>query len=153
MNTTPNSAVSYSIEPPRKLSHAEEIQQLIDRPGIGNEECHHRGMSFYYTEGVLDLANAAGAHWLIDAIFSWQIDRHVRNEEFQVWTLKAAINRPRHYLLICEDGGKDGHESQRLATQEIEYSDFPLDHVELYVELGSVDGKHSAQILMLPSER
>ena len=131
----------------------EQIQQLIDHPGVGNEEYHHRGMSFYYTEGVLDLANAAGAHWLIDAIFSWQIDRHVRSEEFQVWTLKAAINRPRHYLLICEDGGKDGHESQRLATQEIEYSDFPLDHVELYVELGSVDGKHSAQILMLPSER
>jgi len=38
-------------------------------------------------------------------------------------------------------------------TQDIAFTDFPLDEVELWVEMGSIDGVNPAYVAMLPSER
>lgn len=41
------------------------------------------------TEGVMFLANAARAYWLLDAIASYQCEKRVIAEAFQAWTLKV----------------------------------------------------------------
>jgi hypothetical protein len=89
-----------------------------------------------YTEGVQDLAEQAGAYWLIDLIASWTLDPKVQTEEFVVWKLTV---KPDHTALaVAEDG--NGNE---LARQEIEYSDFPLQEISLYL---------TDNTLLLPSE-
>lgn len=123
----------------------EGIEALLDQ-FTGTENYYHRGMSFYTTDGVHFLAEAAGAHWLIDAIFSWQVHPRIRREPFQSWTLKVDLEK-RSAVLVGTDG--DGHQ---LARQQIQYTDFPLPEIKLWVELGSVDEKHTAQICLLPSE-
>ena len=128
----------------------EELQSNLAQ-FIGTED-YYRGLvsSFYYTDGVKFLADQAGkqgAHWLVDAICSWQFSNKVRREEFQVWTLKTNLEK-KSAVLICDDGNE--HE---ITRQQITRTDFNLPEIKLYLELGSVDAKHTAQILMLPSER
>jgi hypothetical protein len=140
--------VRYPVSP-------ETLQHVLDSAS-GSDRYYHRGMSFYYTDGVKFLADQGGCHWLIDAIYSWQISPRVRREPFQVWTLRTyySPNQSQKYaVLTADDGGKDGKPPARIASQNIPYTDFPLDEIKLYVELGSVDAKHEAQILLLPAER
>jgi hypothetical protein len=85
---------------------------------------------------VQDLAEQAGAYWLIDLIASWMLAPIVQTEEFVVWKLSV---KPDHTALaVAEDG--NGNE---LARQEIEYSDFPLEEISLYL---------TDNTLLLPSE-
>jgi len=107
----------------------------------------------YYTDGVERMAKLCKAYWLIDTAFSYQCGRYAR-ERFQVWRLKK---QPKDkwgqvwWHLTAEDG--DG---KRLVIQKIEHSDFPLDEIALYMEMGSIPGKLGpvrARVLHLPSER
>src|SRR5262245_18551467 len=96
-----------------------------------------------YTEGVKYLAEQAGAYWLIDAIASYQSQpRFVRNErlrELQLWRLIVRLDRTA-LLTWSEDSPVEQH---LVSTQEIEFTDFPLDELTLYVE---------GDVLLLPSE-
>lgn len=103
-----------------------------------------------YTDGVKYLAQQANAYWLLDAIASYQNDERITGNEMlreiQFWNLRRWNGGA---ILTCvEDSGR-----RPVITQDIEYSDFPLDKIELWVELGSLDGTDSAYVLMLPSER
>jgi hypothetical protein len=91
-----------------------------------------------YTDGVQFLAEQAGAYWLIDAIAAAQYcDSRVKVEEFQVWRLTVEpANRAR---LTCEDGNYNS-----VYMQELNFTTFPLDTIELFLENG---------VLCLPSER
>ena len=89
-----------------------------------------------YTEGVQDLAEQGGAYWLIDLIASWTLDPSVQNEEFVVW--KLTVKPDQTALAVAEDGN-----GTELARQEIEYSDFPLEEISLYL---------TDNTLLLPSE-
>ena len=88
-----------------------------------------------YTEGVQYVAETGGAYWLIDAIFSWQVERKVRREPFQLWTLNV-----KNSAAVLE--ATNGNEIV-LVEQNITYTDFPLDEIKFYL----CDG-----VLMLPSE-
>lgn len=107
----------------------------------------------FTTQGVQYMAELCEAYWLIDAIISHQRNPKVRAEEFQVWTLHVAAKPPARQhnqidaILICTDGN-----STELTRQNIEFTDFPLDEIKIFTELGSIDGKHTARILMLPTE-
>lgn len=94
---------------------------------------------FVYTDGVRYLAQKARAYWLLDAIASYQPqllkDRMLK--EIQFWTLKVDTQK-RTAKLICERDLGDV-----VITQVIEYTDFPLAEVKLYL---------ANQVLMLPSE-
>lgn len=105
----------------------------------GSETVYAHGVSrgFTYTEGVRHLAREGGAYWLIDAVFSHQLNPRVRAEPFQVWTLTVDNGRA---VLTCTDG----NDTPPLVTQQIEFTDFPLGVIEMYLEAG---------VLMLPSER
>jgi hypothetical protein len=110
-----------------------ELAQFISSDTI----YRHGDFRLRYTEGVRYLASKAECYWLLDAIASYQFKLNVSREPFQVWTL--TVNQKKEALLTCvRDTG-----AKPLATQRIEYADFPLPEIKLYL----CDGT-----LMLPSE-
>ena len=95
--------------------------------------------SFVLTDGARYLADAAGAWWLMDAVAS-----HLgsyRDEDFVVAKLLRA-KASNAWILRLEDGN-----DEVLADQIIEYSDFPLDEITLYVI-----AQDDRWIVLLPSE-
>src|SRR5690606_36394531 len=103
------------------------------------------------------LAEHAGAYWLIDAIASHQITPRVAAAPFQIWQLKVHADRSAT-LIGAEDIDEQGHPVHArtpvdralrrwtrgaLARQEIEWTDFPLEKIKLYLQHG---------VLMLPPE-
>jgi hypothetical protein len=106
-----------------------------------------------YTDGVKYLADNGEAHWLIDAIASYQGDRRITGNatlrDMQFWKLTVADGRGT--LTCAEDSGREP-----VIVQEIEYTDFPLDEVEIWVERGGIptnQGWLLAFVAYLPSER
>lgn len=94
-----------------------------------------------YTDGVKYLADEAGAFWLIDAVASYQLDKRIAENEslvaFQLWELKVKEDKSA-VLTMRADSGQPA-----IITQELEYTDFPLETVKLFVCSGT---------LLLPSE-
>ena len=92
------------------------------------------------TDGVLYLAEQGGAHWRLDAIASRQLDPRVRDDrmlqQIQFW--KLTVNPDRSAVLVCERDSEDV-----AVTQEIPFTDFPLELVTIYCQGG---------VLLLPSE-
>jgi hypothetical protein len=106
-----------------------------------------------YTEGVKYLADQGEAYWLIDAIASHQGDRRITDNpmlrNMQFW--KLAVADGRSTLTCVEDSGREP-----VIVQQIDFTDFPLDEVEVWVERGGVPttgGWLEALVAMLPSER
>ncbi len=64
----------------------------------------------------------------------------------QFWRLSGCEGRGTFSCM--EDSGRPP-----AITQEIPFTDFPLGEVQLWVELGSVDGVNPVYVAMLPSER
>ncbi len=93
-------------------------------------------LSMNLTDGCDYVRKEAKAYWLFDAILSHQLTSTVNKQSFQVWRLKKQEDDT--WLLDCEDGNKN-----ILATQHIEYSDFLIDEITIWL----VDG-----VAMLPSE-
>jgi hypothetical protein len=96
---------------------------------------------FLITDGVKYLADTAKCYWLIDLIASYFPKRQVMAEPFQVWVLAV---REGNQATIAADDGNGKH----LASQEIPYTDFPLDEITLYV----TNDAHNGIVVMLPSE-
>jgi hypothetical protein len=89
------------------------------------------------------MADLCGAYWLIDAVMSYQYGK-VARECFQVWTLtknqyKSGKKKGRDYWLLTAQDGND----RVFVCQTIEYSDFPLDDIKMYL---------ADKVLMLTSE-
>ena len=106
----------------------------------GTENYYQHWLGIHYTDGVKYLADEAAAHWLIDAIASWQSSPQVKQDrmlqEIQFWKLR--VNSDQSATLTCERDSDDV-----ALTQEIEFTDFPLEEVRLYLSNG---------VLLLPSE-
>lgn len=122
------------------------------REGLSNcygTEGYHRltlDKTLVCTDGVLYLAENGGVFWLMDIIASYQPNCRKDDmlRDFQIWKLKVTDGKG---VVTCERDTDDV-----AITQEIEYTDFPLDEIKLYVELGEAEGR-AAMICMLPSER
>jgi len=93
-------------------------------------------MSLQLTDGCefVRQASGEGAYWLFDIILSWQYKLHQHG--FQVWKLKQMENSS--WIIQCTDGN-----DKVLASQDIQYSDFPIDSIDIWL----VDG-----VALLPSE-
>ena len=103
-----------------------------------DERYRHWTRRLIYTEGVHYLVEN-GAAWLVDAVASYQGDRRLlkqRLKEFQLWELRRVGQGA---VLSC----REDSDEEPVITQEIEFTDFPLETIKLYV----CDGT-----LMLPSE-
>ncbi|MDQ3279894.1 MAG: hypothetical protein M3Q69_00610 [Acidobacteriota bacterium] len=127
--------MASGTEKPRRMCAAEIQSTLAAFTGTARYYRHFTNM--HYTEGVHFLAEAAGAYWLIDLIASWQSKAMNDSSlaEFQLWKLHVADGRA---VAICYRDSDD-----EAFRQEIDYTDFPLRDVSLYVEGG---------VLLLPSE-
>lgn len=136
---------------------AKVLSELGNFTGTDHWYRHGLRRSILMTDGVMWLAETAGAHWLTDIIVSHQTNRKVRAEEFQVWTLyvrkgEAALTypagrdkpsyvpRPYDAIVVCTNGNDD----VPVVSQRIHYTDFPLSSITLYFE---------NSVICLPSER
>ena len=89
------------------------------------------------SEGAHYVAAAGEAFWLMDEIAFRQCDTPaVKAKEFQVWTL--TVKPDRSATLTCDNGNR-----RVVFSQEIPWTDFPLDQIELWV---------SNRTIYLPSE-
>ncbi len=103
----------------------------------GTENYYRHGSGLLYTDGVKYVAEEGKAYWLIDAIASYQRElKSERLREFQLWELRV---QDRQGVLTC----KEDSDCPEVVRQEIEFTDFPLDYIKLYVESG---------VVLLPSE-
>jgi hypothetical protein len=121
---------------------ATELQNLLAYCNCTEHYYRHSFCrNFVYTDGIKVLAENAGAYWLIDAIASHQKTAQKKLDWFQLWELTKQPNNT--WLLTCRaDTGETP-----VVSQEIEYSDFPLNSIKLYVE-----GSGDRYVLLLPSE-
>lgn len=96
------------------------------------------------TDGVMFLVkNRAG--WILDIIASVRFLPKIRNEEKEFWTLKVDLEQ--HSAVITATDGDKGDGPIQLYRQVIEYTDFPLKELKLYV---IEDGPY--KVVMLPTE-
>lgn len=100
----------------------------------GTENYFKAMFGLIYTDGIKYVAEEAGAYWLIDAVASYQ--HQLKKQEFQSWILNQ--NPDQSWTLTATDGN-----DKVLVKQEIEFSDFPIAKISMYV---------SNNVLMLPSE-
>jgi hypothetical protein len=112
------------------------IEQALARHSGSLERFRHWTKRIVYTPGVADMAEMCSAHWLIDLVASHQVAPSVRAEEFQVWKLTVAADRTA--LAVADDGN-----GREVARQVIEFTDFPLDEMTLWLVNGT---------LLLPGE-
>ena len=98
--------------------------------------------SLLLSEGALLLANEAGAHWLLDAIASYQHLPHVTAQRFQSWELRVDTKKRSAVLFMT-----DGNSMDAIIRQEIDWTDFPLDGMTLWLV---VDG--DIRVMLLPGE-
>lgn len=103
----------------------------------GTDHHYRHGLcrSITYTDGVRYLAENAGAYWLVDKIATNQLRPRIKREEFQSWKLKVDGTQA---VLTCDDGN-----GNIVHREKIDFTDFPLDHIELWVE---------GTVILLPSE-
>lgn len=126
----------------QRQQQAEALQDALAYCcGSENWYQHSINPRFRYTDGVKLLADKAGAYWLLDAIVSHQTSKQIRSsrslQEFQLWELK--VNPDQSCVLTC----RADSDIPPVVAQSIEYTDFPLDYIKLYVEDG---------VILLPSE-
>ena len=114
-----------------------DLSQFIGTEGYHYQPLHPKG--FVYTDGIKYLAQEAEAYWLLDLIAFYQEDERIKSDEalqsIQFWKLSVNDNAG---VLICERDANDV-----VLTHELNYTDFPLDAITLYV---------CNKVLMLPSE-
>jgi hypothetical protein len=90
------------------------------------------------TDGCRYVRDELESHWLFDNILLYQDDKRLKGLNFQLWELRQS-KKDLSWLLTCrEDSG-----NKPIISQVIEFSDFPLDYIKLYVICG---------VALLPSE-
>ena len=105
---------------------------------IGSEHYFNHSIgNFNYTDGIKFLADQAKCYWLLDVVGSYQHLNKVKDIPFQLWELTVADDNSATAVM------KEDTNTPIIIKQEIPFTDFPLDHIRLYL----VDG-----VLLLPSE-
>lgn len=119
------------------MKSKEAILEILNN-ATGTESYHRFSRILGYpviTDGVLMLAEAADCYWLLDIIGSYQSNQEL-DKSFQVWKLNVDIGNDSAIVRAYND-------TALIVTQEIPYTDFPLEEIKLYL----MDG-----IILLPSE-
>ncbi len=94
------------------------------------------GARLLLTDGCDYVRKQGEAYWLFDLILSYQSSKGFYLNPFQVWKLKKQDNDS--WIITCTDGY-----DKLMVAQEIEYSDFPMKEIEIWVERNTA---------LLPSE-
>ena len=116
--------------------------QLALSHGSATRTRHAVVPSVLMTEGVVFMAEAAGAHWLTDVIASYVHDARARQEEFQVWRLAVDASTCKGIITMM-----DGDSDEAIVTQRLDYTDFPLAEITVWLVR-----EGARWIMLLPSE-
>jgi hypothetical protein len=127
---------------------------LSSLPYYTGTEQYHRWSSLFRnvvaTDGAHFIAESCDAFWLLDAIASHiatnvklRCDEQLRY--FQVWELTVKDGAA---VLTCKADTNVPH----VVKQEIEYTDFPLDDIKLWVEPSEGPDGKTIWVILLPSE-
>jgi len=119
------------------IDKLELISEL--RNFTGTERYYRYGRKSVLTDGVSYLAERARCYWLIDVFASYI---HEVDSKFETFLSLKVHVRQSSATVIIDDG--DG---RLIAQQKIEFTDLPLDFLNLYA---CWDGYY--WILMLPNE-
>lgn len=112
-----------------------EIEQSLPQ-FIGTEQYHKLSIfPVVATDGVAYLAKECEAYWFTDLLAAAWMRWNAKGEEFLVVKM---VKNGREAVVTVDDGNEN-----ILETQKIEYTDFPLDEIKVYV----TDG-----VMLLPSE-
>ena len=121
------------------MTNTATLSEVQLRQFTGSENWYRHGINraVLYTDGAKYVADQGGAYWLLDIIAIAQLhDKSVSAEEFQVWNLR--VHSDRSATVFCDDGN-----GNPVYTQEIPFTDFPVDEVKLYF---------ANNVIHLPSE-
>ncbi len=97
----------------------------------GTEHYYKHFTGIKYTDGIKYLADKTNCHWFIDIIASYQADKIIKTCSFQIWKLKvypSFTNNGKKALVTMREDTNE----RNLVMQKIEYTDFPLDEIEVY---------------------
>jgi hypothetical protein len=96
----------------------------------GSEQSYfrHTPIRIDYTDGIKFLQEQ-GCYWLTDAIASYQTSEFKAKYNRQWWKLSVDLDTS-VATLTADDGDEN-----ILVTQEIEFTDFPLPEIKIYVEI------------------
>ena len=120
--------------------------QLLDelRNFYGTEHYYRTNPGLLVTDGVKFLADKAGAYWLLDVVWSYlPVLRKSRDTFFVVVLTKDGVEAPGAAFSIQDDVPP----SKTYAAQAVEYTDFPLDEIKMYLA-----ATEEEFVLMLRSE-
>lgn len=112
------------------------LEELKQFTGSDTFYRHPLYRKYVFTEGVKYLAEEAGAFWIIDYIFSNQMEKAIQGQNFQVWELD--VQDDESAVFRVEDGN-----SNLVKQFTIPYTDFPLKTFTLWF---------IGETLLLPSE-
>jgi len=129
------------------MLNANELK--ADLAGFSGTDAYHKltiFSGFVGTDGVAYLAKNADCFWLIDAIAiaNKTIPAVKALEDIQFWRL--VVNGNKGVLVCSEDEGRPVYE------QEIEYTDFPLPEIKIWVAAGGDPDGKTFRVMLLPSE-
>ena len=81
---------------------------------------------FRYTDGIKFLAREAECYWLLEFIFLAQDDIEVSSQVFQTWKIKVNSDNS------CNIHVEDGNHNIVKSFEQIPFTDFPLESMELW---------------------
>ena len=110
----------------------QEIVDIINHGSASDIRHQFSSIPFFpmITDGVNALAEAAECYWLLDILGSYQTNKRL-DKEFQVWVLEVNHNDDTAVVRGYND-------TELIITQEIPFTDFPLEHVKLYLADGVI---------------
>lgn len=109
-----------------------EVIAIVEDEQYYNHRIGNSSPYFIYGESIKDMCEERGSYWLLDAIASYQhkARSHPQMKSFQIWELK--VDLAKHEALLVGSWDTD----KVLYRQRIEYTDFPLNYIKLYLEGG-----------------
>jgi hypothetical protein len=107
------------------------------------------GGKVIYTPGVQDMAERCGAWWLVDAIASHIVTNKKLRDDYDLYFWKLTKNKEGSGATLICTNGNTGPDRVVHARKKIEFTDFPLDEIEVWQ--GSA-GQEGVFTLYLPSE-
>ena len=90
------------------------------------------------TDGCKYIRDHCNAYWLFDSLLIYQDHKSLRDVNFQVWEFRR-LKKDLSWVLTC----REDSDKKPIITQFIEFSDFPLDSIKIWV----ID-----KVALLPSE-
>lgn len=106
------------------------------------------------TDGIMGVAQEASAYWLIDIVGSLKYEPKVWAEmnEHRLIVCKLEVNLEKSTAVFtATEMPEDEEAPMAIYTQEIPYTDFPLEEVTMWLDMES-RSHEGEQVLFLPSE-